>query len=72
MLRRDGGVVEYTLDVIVQAGTRGRTGTVSVLLPDGYVVVDEGNSVRVSSNVVEFTVHPGRDDMIRLTLRQAS
>jgi hypothetical protein len=72
VLRRDGDVVEYTLDVVVQAGTRGRVGTVSVVVPDGYVIIDGGNSIRVSSNFVEFTVHPERDDMIRLTLKQAS
>ena len=65
-------ICQYKKHVVVQAGTRGRVGTVSVVVPDGYVIVDGGNSIRVSSNFVEFTVHPERDDMIRLTLKRAS
>ena len=72
VLRRNGGVLEYTLDVVVQAGTRGRAGVVQIVIPDGYEVVEAGNSVRISSNTVEFVVNPDRDDMIRLTLSEAS
>jgi len=72
VLRREPGIVEYLLRVSVQAGTRGRTGTVTVLLPEGYDVVDAGDSVQIDQNIVEFTVHPGQDDVIRLTLKQTS
>jgi hypothetical protein len=70
VVHADGEIAEYSLDIVVQAGVRNRTGVVSIVLPDGYEIVDAGNSVRIASNVVEFTVQPERDDVIRLTLKQ--
>ncbi len=72
ILNRAGAILEYSLVVHVQAGVRDRTGTVTIVLPDGYDIVDAGGSELVSPNLVEFTIHPERNDMIRLTLVEAS
>ena len=68
----ESAAFEYTLDVVVQGGTRGREGVVSVILPDGYELIEAANSVRVSPNLVEIAVNPERDDVIRLVLRESS
>ncbi len=72
VLRFESDAFEYTLDVVVQGGTRGREGVVSVILPDDYELIEAPNSVRVSPNLVEIAVNPERDDVIRLVLRESS
>lgn len=70
---RDGQFVEYALDVVSQAGTRGRTGSIVVKLPAGYEVVEVKPTASILSNdltVIDLVLT--KDEAIRVKIRKSS
>ena len=62
--------VEYSLDVIAQPGTRGRSGTVELRLPDGYELVDSRPDFSsYSDGLLVFSTDLVHDEQISLKLR---
>jgi hypothetical protein len=72
ILTRNGENIEYRLDVIVQAGTRGRNGVVSVILPVGHEIIEAENIVEITTNLIEFTIRPDANDVFKLVFRESS
>jgi len=72
VLQENDGVFEYTLNVIAQGGTRGRQGRVTVKLPDGFEILDDGQYGRVESNVIEYLIDSDRDQVINLKFTKSS
>lgn len=72
VVEKSGQSFEYILDVVVQAGTRGRTGSVVVTLPDGYEVIEVESAAIISSSQVVIRVDPARDETIRLKFGEIS
>ena len=67
-----GQQLEYSLDIAVQAGTRGRSGTVVLLLPDGYEVTDVvPTATRISDAAAVFELDMTSDVEIRISLRES-
>jgi hypothetical protein len=60
------GVFEYSLDVVVQSGTRGRPGTVEITVPDGYEVISYSPIGSRRANQVIIEVDPTRDVTIEI------
>jgi hypothetical protein len=72
VLNKDGGDIEYVLDVLIQAGTRRRIGTVAIDLPAGYEVVEVEPAGRSSSQGrVLIDIDTAQDEMIRLRIRDS-
>ena len=73
VLVKNGEFLEYTLDVVVQAGTRGRAGTVAVKMPAGYELVSVVPAASNSSNdLVVIDVDPSEDQAIKIIMRESS
>ena len=70
ILNITGSTFEYVLDVLVQAGARGRNGTIYVTLPDGYDVVVEESTSLVSLSPITIAFEAVRDETIILTVRK--
>ncbi len=62
--------IEYSLDVGVQAGTRGRTGSVAITIPAGYEIDAHTPAGIVMDGQVVIRVDPTRDVTIRVRFSQ--
>ena len=71
-LNTSEGVIEYHLNVVVQAGTRGRSGELSVTLPEGHEIVDAPESAQIGSNEIKYSISSNSDDDITIAFRRIS
>jgi hypothetical protein len=73
IVETDGNYIDYSLDLVAQAGTRGRMGTVTVVLPVGYEVeeIEPVNGQLLDGSVI-FDVLLDHDESINLRLRRSS